>query len=258
MNPLEFVYGCIAIISSILIAYFTYSIYKFTKGGSLGWKYFAIGGICLGIWASGFILFDSFFKILELKLLTSSIAIPLIAIFYPLAPIKLIKDFGIKKPKWLSEKNLLFLFSILFFPLLIYNLVLPSELKVPYFWILAEIAEDGVFTMVFTFIFAIVGCYYLWKQTKLKPWKYLGIAAFFVCIGQFFSELATGCCLTNTNLNLPEFSQELCKSLSTTGASTLSLCFPQILPITLLYPIFVITALVITCIFVYKIYKSMK
>jgi hypothetical protein len=246
-----------SIFMGILVAYFTYRIYVMTKGGSKGWKYMAITGASLFLWATFQVIFSLFITgdlARFIRIISGTILFPIITIYGLLCPIALLKDMEIKKHKFLTERNAWYYFLSLMILLLFYNLLLifPQEI----FSELLSVAHDLV---PLCFIFATYGYYLLWKGTKKGVWIVMYLGTLLIVVGTILNSLSANCCGT------PDISQNL-KSLCQEGyrydyvASTPIPCelIKGILPFAFRGSLFILIGVVFYLATFYKIYTSME
>ncbi len=221
----------ISIIIGLLIGYFTYMIHRFTEGGSKGWEYFAIGGLSLTLWSTLQVVFSLIINSPVPRIILGTVTLPLIAIFSSIGPVKLLEDMNIKKPKWLTIRNVLYYFILVIIALSLYNFLTPFNY--PSNEILS-IAHD---TIPFCFIIGVFGNYLLWKGIKSKVWFLIMISAISIIIGTGLISYSGNCCGPGEVLA----GQEICaKYPYDYVASTPLSCVEFLIPISLFGSLFLI------------------
>ncbi len=239
------VFRIFSILAGILIAYFTYMIYKFTKGGSKAWMFIAITGVTLGVWGSLQVIFLMFFDIRIIRIITGIIFLPLIALGGLFSSIELPKDMDIKIPKFLNIKNAKIYSLFIFLILLIYNLL------TPFTNILTEILSIAHILIFFYFIPATYGFYFVWKGTRLKEWCIMSLASFLIVMGIITTNYTGVCCENNLS--------NLCELNVLDYVSVLPLpCIESLLSIALKGAMFLLFGEILYLISFYLIWRSMK
>ncbi len=178
----------ISIIIGLLIGYFTYMIHRFTEGGSKGWEYFAIGGLSLTLWSTLQVVFSLIINSPVPRIILGTVTLPLIAIFSSIGPVKLLEDMNIKKPKWLTIRNVLYYFILVIIALSLYNFLTPFNYP------LNEILSIAHDTIPFCFLVGTFGFYLLWKETKLKSWLMIKIGTVLIIVGTILNSYSGNCC----------------------------------------------------------------
>ncbi len=227
------IFRILSIVLGLLIAFFTYDIYRKTKGGSKGWKYIAVVGLTLCAWA---IFQVTFSGVIDLKIVRVITGVPLmfiIGIISPICPIFLVEDMGLRKPKWFNVKNLTYLYFIGFSLFFIYNFL------TPFYDIGSELLSIELGMLSLWYVFTGIGYYYLWKGTKTKIWMIITISSFLSVIGTGLPLYSGACCGPGEVLS----GQELCVNYPYDYVSISPLpCFPEFYQFALTSIIFLIIA----------------
>ncbi len=173
------------IIVGIGLGLFSYSLMKATKGATKGWLFFSIAGIAFFLWTS----LMSIFTITDLyvgRVVTSLLFMPG-TIILVMSFARLVEDFGIKRPNWLTAKNFLVI-NVAFIVILAIVLSFFNDdiLQV----LLISVIVDSILAN----LMGVIAAVYLWKGTGKGIWISMVIFLMLFAIGQFFCVYAGNCC----------------------------------------------------------------
>ena len=256
---ISFLMYIVMTIIGIVVSYFCYDIYKLTKGGSKGWKYLAIGGISIGvyaIWGSIDILFLSLNPFRQIIMFVFHIPfLFFFQFFMPLGTEALVSDLKIKRPKWYTKNNILY--SIVF----LYSLLITYNLLTPFKNFGDELASIVLFLLPIINIFACYGFYLISKQAKKLFWYILFIGGLIITLGvpgyQFYGICCEGPSIGVDIRTLPE----MCWGYEDPyiyAPVIPEICIKFLLPIFKISPIFVILAALMDGVGFILLWKSMK
>ena len=177
-----------AILLGAYAGYLAFSLFRVTKGGSNGWIYLSVKGLCLFFWAATALIF-SMIDLPSLRYLTGAFFLFLIAVTVPITYVKLVEDFGAKRPRWLNVRNTLF-FVIIVYLLFLFGNVFFGNFAEP----LVTLLTVSHLTLGIAALVAIIPTYILVKETGQRPWKLALIFAILVGVGLNFGQYSNNCC----------------------------------------------------------------
>lgn len=172
-----------------LSAFFTYDVYRRTKGGSPGWMYIAMGGFMLGMF-SVFIGLNLLMGIPayqnSIKIAVDIISYSTFSMVFPLAGIMLMNDMGIKSR--VTTRGFLIYFIAVAAMLFAYNFI------VPFPGVFEEVLSLMNMMMLFTFPVLAYAAYRIGFGSGILPWKIILVASLLMA-GATFSEviISDGC-----------------------------------------------------------------
>jgi hypothetical protein len=160
------IFRSLAIIIGLLMAFFSYKIYRNTQGASRGWVYMVAFGISLFLWSSTAMFFKVIVNDFVIRAITGSIFLFSLAYLVPLSYTYLVKDFNFNRPNWLTPRFVIFfvtsvlilLFAINIFDNLLTGLFLNKLLSIIHL------------TLAISVLFSAIPTYCLMKATKKAPW----------------------------------------------------------------------------------------
>jgi hypothetical protein len=240
------IFRSVSIIAGILIGLFAYRIYVLTKGGSKGWKYLTIAGMSLSIWASLQVIFMFILPIKLVRVIAGMFLFPLMAFFSPIATTTLLKDMKIKKPKWFTQKNMIYYFSLASVLLLIYNILTPFN------DFLAEILSIVHTLIPVSFILLVLGSYFIGKGTKQRAWMLISAGSIALIVGTALISYTGNCCGNSAGLKLCE------GYVYDYVPSTPLPCVASILPVALNGAAFQLAGILLYCDAFLRIWKPME
>ena len=174
------------IIVGLALALFSYSIMKATKGASKGWLYFTIAGFFFFM----FTVTSSLFTVLDItiaRIISHILFIPgtivLVASFAQLT-----EDFNIRKPSWLSPRNIVIANIGIIIVLFLFYLAYTDMAILP--MLLTVVIFDA---MLVNFL-GIFSTYYLWRGTSRKIWLSLLAFTLLFMLGQLSAIYSGQCC----------------------------------------------------------------
>ncbi len=183
------IYRIVAIFLGLLIGFFSYRIYKLTKGSSKCWKYISLAGMVLFIWAGIQMPIMLTFDLPALRDISSMIAWIVLGIIIPISYVLLNQTFGIKLPKLYTVKNIMLAYSLLWAILMIYNFMTSSTKN-----ILIELSSISHIVLFVMFLIAIYPSILLWQNTKKWPWLFIMIFTIVMGFGIILSNYTSACC----------------------------------------------------------------
>ncbi len=175
-------------IYTLIIAYFSYDIYKKTKGGNTQWKYFASAFIVGFLWALSELLFKSIIPNNFLFYLVSFSLLIILSYFLIKVSCNFLKSFTTKSFKGFKEKDFYIAFAIIFALWLIYNSSGFELIKLKD--IIALITGLGFLITSFSF-------YIISRYQKNFGWKLLVPFFFGLGIGIIMLVFLSTCCYIN-------------------------------------------------------------
>jgi hypothetical protein len=201
----------ISLILGLLSLYFCYNIYQDTKGGSnRGWLFMSIAGIALSIWASIQTIIVLLLKILPspnlllIKIISSLIAYPIIALFVPFAVITINNIFGFKMPNFFNNKKIIILFLLL----LVFLLATNISTNWTYIQALKELTGIAHLLLALMFLVTLYPAFVLWEKTKVWVWLTFFLFILFISISELIGTYVAGCC-NDHGLNLEQYCQAM-------------------------------------------------
>lgn len=177
-----------AILLGVLVGYFALCLYRITKGGSNGWLYLSVKGMCLFFWAITALLF-TLIDIPLLRYLSGAIFLFGIAFTFPITYTKLARDFGAEMPKWFNVKTCSLVVVGAYLLLLVGN-VLTDNFREP----LVTLLTISHLSLGIGALIAIYPTYILMKATNQNPWKLAFLFAVVIALGMNFGQYYNNCC----------------------------------------------------------------
>jgi hypothetical protein len=249
---MTWIFRPLAIVIGLLMAFFSYKIYKNSIGASKGWFYMAIFGSSLFLWSFSATLF----KMLNLfmpRIIFGIIFLMMMAIFVPLAYTKLIKDFKFDVPKWLTPKFSLFIVIVIYFTVLISN-ILSGEMLYSTNLFMRKLLSISHWTLGLVTIYALVPTFYLMKITKKLPWILAFVFCVIVAIGLNIGQYYNGCCWDAGALS----TDKVCIGYDLDYTSVYpEVCYAGIAGIGKIYQLFLLVGIIIGDISFYKLWRSL-
>lgn len=180
------------IIVGFLTAYFTYSIYRKTEGGSRGWGYLAIVGALLGMYS----IVGTFNQMMGIsssqntaKMIIDFIAYGGFAVVLPIGLLTLVNDLKIKRPGFLSQRNIRIYFCGILGILFLYNFILTQPPSIA-----GELVSLSMAMIIFTSPLVAYLSYLLAKETNLTPWKIVMLGAICMFIASGMEQVSSNAC----------------------------------------------------------------
>jgi len=219
------------IVAGFLIAYFSYDLYRLTKGGSRGWKYMTYACIPLGLYAIWGVIDTALgmsipFR-LEILLLVTGVSLFLFGLFMPLAIQRIGEDIKAGFPKCYTGRNILIFITLLYAVLITYNLMMP----------ITTVAEEIVSIILFNLAIMsgvmAFGSFIIAKSSKKIAWWLFLVAAVTILLGvpgyQFYGDCCGSGWTENISFVYPEcsgFVNEYSYAPVIHGS-----CIPQLIPV---------------------------
>ena len=188
---LTIVFRSAAIIIGLLMAIFSYLIYKATRGSSKGWLYLTIFGTSLFFWSTSAMLFklaDWFWP----RVISGIIFLIMMAYFVPISYTKLAEDLGVKRPKWLTTRFTAYLVTIILIIVLIFNSFLGDYFGMDF--LARKLLSVAHWSLGLTILFACLPTYLLMISTKKSPWILAFMFTLIIGVGLNLGQYYDGCC----------------------------------------------------------------
>lgn len=242
-----------------LIAYFSFDIYRLTKGGSKGWKYMAYGCIPMGVYAIWGV-FDTMLQFsipyrLEFLLLMTGLCVFMLQIFLPLGTQGIGKDIGARLPGWYTSRNILVFLAVIFLGLVAYNFMLPIA------GVADEIVSIGFFSLAVMSGVCAVGYLAIARSTKKSAWWLLFLASLFMLLGFPGYQMYGDCCGSAGWVAQMEFTNPDCYGFINDYAFSAVIhgsCIPALLPLANYSMVSIIIATILYFIAFTMIWRSIK
>jgi len=192
VSTIQILLFIINILAGFLIAYFTYSIYRRTEGGSRAWGYLAITGTLLGLYS----VLSSFNIMMGInasenmgKMFIDAIMYGGIAVTFPLSILMLADDMKIKKPDIMTMNKMRIYFTTVLIVLFVYNFILTTPPN-----LLGEFVSLSMSMIIFTSLPLIYLSFLMAKQTKLFAWKIVMLGTISLLIASGMEQVSSNAC----------------------------------------------------------------
>lgn len=182
---------------SILSAVMGYGVYRKTEGGSKGWAYLSMGILLMGI--MNFLLFMlsnfmfAWYGIYNAdnipKMIVDFLNNIILIYVLPFAAMRLVKDLGIERPSWFTERNM-FLFNTVMWVMF----TVTTAMIQPVPGIVELLFSSGNACMVFGSFFMAYSCFLIARKTTLKPWWVLMFASILIAGGTLAEQSVANTC----------------------------------------------------------------
>lgn len=196
------IFRTLAILGGVLMGFFAYQIFRYSKGGLRGWMYLSCFGFSLFFWATT-ALITKIIGVTLLERITGILGLAGMAFFLPLAYSKLTDELNLKKPKFLNGTFSVAFSSLVFLILIAMNIIKPTFMEYP----LDKLLSISHFGLGVCVLFAIFPLYFLIVNIKKKPWVIAMIATIILAMSLFVGQHYDGCCGKNGEL---QDNEELC------------------------------------------------
>lgn len=246
-----------AIIIGLLMAFFSYKIYRNTQGASKGWVYMVIFGITLFLWSSTAMFFKIIINDFIARAITGSIFLITLAYLVPLSYTTLLKDYNFAKPKWLTPRFAIFFVTGFFALLLIFNL--SDNLFTGLF--LNKLLSIIHMTLAISLLFTSIPTYYLMKETRRAPWILSFIFCLIIGVGLNLGVYYTSNCWGNKELGgaLAKNADPICAGYDLDYIQVYQLtAIPEFMTLGKVYQLFLLIGLIIGDISFFMLWRRLK
>ncbi len=258
------VFRLLAIFSGVFLAIMSYLIYKNTRGATKGYSYLAYFGISLFLWSSTAMIFKKLewtamiFKKLEwflIREISGIIFLFMIGFFVTKAFSKLVEDFGVTKPSWVSVKGALYFVVGVHILVLALNLMFFFGDFLEFNTALQKLLSIAHWSLSFSFLYAIFPTYYLMKATKKSPWilafLFSVVIAFSLNIGQYYD----GCCGISGKLS----DQPICEQYDLDYMRTYDVpCNTGIVKAGIIYQMYLIVGIILIDVSFFQLWRRLS
>lgn len=244
------IFRLIVIPIGLLFAFFSYSIYNHTRGGSRGWMYMAIAGISFSAWAIVQILFGVVLDNADLRMGLGSLLYGMIVMFAPAGPIKLAIDMKLS-----SRARMITIRRYVYYIVPVMLVVSAFSVMDPYINALNEVISLMHVLVAFSLIAMSYTTFYLWRETENRAWFFIFFFVSLVSLSTFMGAYSGGCC----NSDGYYYGNPVCSSYGGDYVNVIPLaCNAGILPVTLQWNVFQIVSVLSGLIGFYLLWKPMN
>ena len=245
-----YIFRFLVIPIGILIAYFSYEIFALTKGGSKGWRYIAIAGLCFSAWAICQIVFTLLFDSALVRMMLGTFLFGLIVILAPLGPIILVNDMKLSpRARLFTVKRYLLYIAPISALVIAYNVIDPSTIFI------AGALSITHLLVGFALLPMAYATFFLWRESKSLSWAFIFAFVSILSISVFMGVYSGSCCGTDGAY----YGNPVCSSYDTDYVSSLPVsCSAGVLAVTLKWNYLQIIAVLSGLVGFYLLWNPMR
>ncbi|MFW5991262.1 MAG: hypothetical protein ACOCQX_03450 [Candidatus Nanoarchaeia archaeon] len=180
--------GIIGLVMGLAAGTFSYLLRGVTKGAVKGWLYLSLTGASLFLWGLLWSL-GNFIDNEQIKIIATGIVVPIVAFFAALGYTSFATEFGVKKPGWLSVRNIVIIIAVVYVIVGGYNYFFTDYSSIIY-----ETGTVGLFVGGVAMIIAAVSSFLLFRGTGRYIWLMQVVYTLLVLVGLWSINYASLCC----------------------------------------------------------------